>query len=620
MPRRASRSIVRAALVAGVLALAVWARWPALGVLPPGEDKALNARYLAALRAGEGLPERDPLMLAPDGRAIAHHLPLGMYRAMQAWTALTPASDADTDRLRFGALAALCFVAALSWLGFEAAAGWRGAFATALLSLAIPALTLRTSALWLRWEVLGSAALVAYCAASARALRRGTLGACIASAVLLPIAAWFWRPSLTLAGVALAYGWLRIAAGRLDAAGSRWLAATAAGTVAACVLPAWARHHVQLAGPIGVAALATAVLLVLRRSGVRASRSAWLISVAGAALASAVAARLQGGAFSDLGTLLFDQISGFLTGRLERDAVGRFYATVGEFQPATARFRGDWLGTLLRDDFGLLVVASGLAAALAARLDPRPRDFELQQELGAARGLVGWIALAYCVLTLLFVRSLVVAAPFVAAWAGSGVALVTRRQGWLRALALLLAGAAALHGLIALPRWRAEIGRPGPTLPPGIGAAVAQSTPDDAIVATSWNLGYELQLFANRRSLEDGLGEDPENRRRILEVWSPGAVEAPAVWSARLRSEGVTHVLVGPPIDIATSLLYAGYSKAPGIEVGGDRGFRIDARVPGAAALVQMVGGLDVPGFTRRWTRPSADGVQWSLYEVAPRN
>jgi hypothetical protein len=144
------------ALLAVALGLSLWARWPVFGLLSPGEDKALSARYLADLRAGKALPERDLLMLGPEGRAIGEHLPLGLYRAMQAWTVLTPASDADTDRLRFGALASLLFVAALLWLGFEVGGGWRGALWTGLLALAIPSLTLRTSAAWLRWEVLGA--------------------------------------------------------------------------------------------------------------------------------------------------------------------------------------------------------------------------------------------------------------------------------------------------------------------------------------------------------------------------------------------------------------------------------------------------------------------------------
>jgi hypothetical protein len=608
------RAVGPAALLAVVLALSVWARWPALGLLPPGEDKALNARYLAALRAGEPLPERDPLMAAPDGRVIADHLPLGLYRAMQAWVAVTPPSDADTDRLRFGAAATLLFVAALLWLGFESGAGWRGAVATGLFALAMPALTLRTSAPWLRWEVLGAAALVAYGAASARALRLGTRAPALAAAVALALAAWIWRPALTLALVALAFGWMRLALNRLELAEARWLAATALGSVAACVLPGWARHQGVLGGPIGVSALATLAALALRNASLAASARAGAALAASAALAGVAAAILGSGVYSDLGPLFFDQLRGFVTGSAERDAVGRLYATVTEFQPATVRFLGDPLAALARDDFGLLVVASGLAAALAVGRDPR-RHLE-DRPLDPARSLLAWIALVYAVLTLLFVRSLVVAAPFAAAWAGGAVALTRRRHGWPRTFALVLAAAAILHGVATLPAWRREVGRPGPTLPPGIGAAVAQSTPPGAVIASAWTLGYELQLFAGRASYTDGLLEDPENRRRILEDWSPGVLEPAAVFGARMRSARVTHVLVGPPIDAAVALLYLGYAKTPGAEVGIERGFRLDPSAPGAGALVQMIGGLDVPGFERRWTRTSDDGTRWSLYEV----
>src|SRR5690606_17485899 len=93
-PRRIAPLLAGAGLAA-VFALSLLARWPVHGGLPPGEDKALNARYLAALRAGEALPARDPMMIAPTGRVLAEHFPLGLYRVMKGWTALAPASDAE---------------------------------------------------------------------------------------------------------------------------------------------------------------------------------------------------------------------------------------------------------------------------------------------------------------------------------------------------------------------------------------------------------------------------------------------------------------------------------------------------------------------------------------------
>ena len=435
------------------------------------------------------------------------------------------------------------------------------------------------------------------------------------AAFSIALAAWLWRPSLTLALVALVFGWALLAFDRLDGRATRWLAATALGTLAGCTIPVWARHHAVLAGPVGVAALATLGALALRRTAIASQPRAGVGLAAVAGLAFVAAAGLNGGAYSDLGPLFLGQLRGLFVGSAERDAIGLLYSTVVEFQPATARFRGDPLAALMRDDFGLLVLASGIAAAFAASLGERPRDDEARR-LGLARSLIGWLALVYGMLTVLFVRSLVVAAPFVAAWAGGGIALVARREGRSRGLVLILAGGVILHGVVETPAWRKEIGRPGPTLPPGIGALLGQSTPESAVIASAWTLGYEVQLFAGRASFSDGMLEDAENRRRILDVWSPGVLESPEAWAARLRSAGATHVLVGPSIDAALALLSLGYTRAPGVEVDGSRGFRIDPLAPGAGAMVRLISGDEVPGFVRRWTRPSEDGTRWSLYEI----
>src|SRR5690606_28798190 len=220
-----------------------------------------------------------------------------------------------------------------------------------------------------------------------------------------------------------------------------------------------------------------------------------------------------------------------------------------------------------------LVVATGAAAALTARRGGAPREAD---GLRDARGFVGWIALAYAVLTLLFERSLVVAAPFVAAWAGGGVALAMRARGPPRAVALALAAAACLRGLAVLPAWREQVGLPAPILPAGIAAAVASATPPDAVVAAHWSIGYELPLYTGRASWTDGLLEDPENRRRILEVWAPGTFEPPETWSDQLRRAGATHVLIGPRVDVAVSLAYVGFTQAPGVVLRRDGSFHVD--------------------------------------------
>jgi hypothetical protein len=169
-----------------------------------------------------------------------------------------------------------------------------------------------------------------------------------------------------------------------------------------------------------------------------------------------------------------------------------------------------------------------------------------------------------------------------------------------------------------LPAWRAQVGQPGPILPAGIAAAVAKTTPATAVVAAHWPIGYELPLFAGRASWSDGLLEDAENRRRILEVWAPGSFEPPETWADQLRRAGATHVLIGPRADVAVSLTYVGFAQAPGIDVQDGGSFRVTPDAPGAGAMVQMAGGRDVAGFERMWSQQAGDGTRWSLYAIAP--
>ena len=77
-------------------------------------------------------------------------------------------------------------------------------------------------------------------------------------------------------------------------------------------------------------------------------------------------------------------------------------------------------------------------------------------------------------------------------------------------------------------------------------AFLASRTPADAIVLAPWERGYEIQTYAGRRTVLDGLLEDSLNQRRIVEV--AGAWLAPRTDSltALCRRTGAGFLLVPP--------------------------------------------------------------------------
>ena len=77
-------------------------------------------------------------------------------------------------------------------------------------------------------------------------------------------------------------------------------------------------------------------------------------------------------------------------------------------------------------------------------------------------------------------------------------------------------------------------------------AFLASETPPDAVVLAPWERGYEIQGYAGRRTVLDGLLEDPLNQRRIVEVARAWMAPRTDSLASLCRRMGADYLLVPP--------------------------------------------------------------------------
>jgi hypothetical protein len=77
-------------------------------------------------------------------------------------------------------------------------------------------------------------------------------------------------------------------------------------------------------------------------------------------------------------------------------------------------------------------------------------------------------------------------------------------------------------------------------------AFLARETPPDAVVLAPWERGYEIQGYAGRRTVLDGLLEDPLNQRRIVEVARAWMASRTDSLVALCERTGADYLLVPP--------------------------------------------------------------------------
>ena len=596
----------RRAWSAGLLALAVLVGL-ALRLAPLAggggdftSDQAFHLRMIREVAEHGRVPGLDPLSDAPLGRPVARLLPVGLYHAAAAFHAVLAVAglpSLQAAALGFTALAGALIALPVFLLALALFRDRRAAAVAAFAAVVLPAHLHRTFCWWLRYDALGTLLAIAHLAFLVRALaavtaRRAGLEAAIGG-LLLALAVACWRVPLVLPPLE--------AAALLLLALTRGLERPTAVAFAVC---------------LGVAALACAPVGYVHAQGLLLSR-AWLLPLAAAAAGltpwmhpgARTATRLATAAVALAGAWVLGGIAGgaaaygdvmqivparlaLLTGGHARvTPIAALLLNVEELGGAgPAELFGpahlSWLGAWCAGALALRWLAAGRPAP--ARLGVRP-----------APALFAFLCAALTLATLLFVRDKVLLAPLVAvvigglvSWAlgaetrpsaaavdrGSAgpAARSPRREGrrdarrgggtrrpaaWSRAArlvslaALLVCAAVTLYQSAGLALTRRS------RLDPGLAGALVwlrTHTPPGAVVLSAWQQGYEVQAYAGRASVMDGMIEAPRNQRRIVEFASAAMERGPDSLAALCRRQQAGWLLVPPSPQLLTVAIVAG--------------------------------------------------------------
>jgi hypothetical protein len=151
-----------------------------------------------------------------------------------------------------------------------------------------------------------------------------------------------------------------------------------------------------------------------------------------------------------------------------------------------------------------------------------------------------------------------------------------------------------------------------PALAPGVRDALEflrERTPADAIVMSPWEHGYELQAYARRASVTDGLIESAENQRRIVAFAEAAMAQSPDSLAALCRRYRAGWLLVPP-----STHLYgvAAVARSP-IAAKVLAGVPLKPAEADHALVQMMVFGREYAGLVKAFER---DGYR--IYRVAP--
>lgn len=629
MPRpSAGRAATVAALVAIVALGAALRLIPGWRGADPDlpSDPAFHLRMTRAVVERGRTPRVDPLAGAPSGREVERLLPTGLYPVAAGFHRLAAAldqRDLETHVRWFtalaGALIALPVYAATRALH----PGRAPALAAALVAVTLPAHLHRSVGHWFRYEALGTllltthvaAALAALAARSRRVARVAATGS--AAALLAALAVWrvaFMFPVLETAFV-LVFALLRPPGTALR----EWFTAQVAAVLLACLAFGYLREQSFALSTGGLLAMGLAAALwtpwLRREAAPRAARAG---AVAAVALAAAALGALAGRErqYAQVLEAARRKLSATLgVASAPPDPMTRLALSVEELQGGSP---GSLLGAGELSWLGVAFVAAPLAWWLARR----PRGGVAA--LAPAPALLAFLAAALTAVTLLFTRNKIVLAPLAAVVIGSLVAALTapapaapqaapRRRGAARpmgtlrpALLALLALAFVLTARDALTLALTRTSR----LEPGLAAALAwlaRETPPDATVLAPWQHGYEIQTYAGRRTLVDGLLEDPLTRGRIVAHARAWLEQRPDSLAALCARAGAGHLLVPPSTALYGIALLTDWPAAARVRAGlplrRDEADRVLVRM--------MVLGESPPPF-----EPAFESGGWRVYRL----
>jgi hypothetical protein len=535
------------------------------GLRDPGiefqSDAAFHARMVRAVLASGALPARDTRGGAPEGRDIGALVPPGLYHAGAAFHRLLPWGNVTGENGRraleislmaFEALAG-ALVAVPVWFATRALArDARGAACAALAIAVMPSSLDRTFGDSLRPDALGTLLIVTHLAFLLRALRRtGRVTDSLLAAFALAAALVVWRVALVIPALEAIFVLGRVAWRGVEAEVREAFLPTALIATLLCFpLRYLAVMRYALSFP-SLLVVAAALATLVPRLGPGRSRPPWRLAMLAGLIALAWVAAVVCAVPSPLAPILRLLAARASWPRSTPDPITMLMLGVEEpfalsplalFSPQQLSAAGVWFVA------APLVLLWGRGRAGIARAAPAPT-------------LLAFLALAFTAMTLLFPANAVVAAPVVAivlgwVWAsllrapaGSPSGAASRRASPKRrarfaiqlAFMACLSATAIAGSMLALSR-RSR-------LEPDFAAAlrfVREQLPGDARVASSWELGYDIESTGERATLVDGLFESPLDRRRVLEL--NAAFMAPGTDSlARLcRRLGADWVLVPP--------------------------------------------------------------------------
>jgi len=548
--------------------------------LPLVADAAYHLRLVEETLAAGELPAIDRLSTAPEGRRTVRELPVGLYVvAASAHRGLATLGFRDL-KWNLAFFIALCggLIAVPVWVGTRAVFENRAAASLAgLCSVFLPAHLARSYGYWLRYDALGTLLASTHVALAMATLRSPRpwrrRGLAVASAVLLVAAIWVWRVSFLVLAIELAYVVFRLVSrGACPALRELWVAVAVIGTAGLAPIEYLSQRGFLLSAPwILTIALAAAMCLPQLREGGRPGfRLTALVIVAG--LAWGLGRTHIPADYAGLGALIPTKLG-----------LARGHDPLATLMLEVEELAGGSPWTLAIGSQRLFVLGVWLLASpilfwwLAGR--PGPTHW---MAIGPAAALLATVIAGLAASTMLFERTSVLLAPFAAvALGGLGARLVDvpgatdrpapvptlrrkapapRNRGG-RRLRRRLAVGLAVSGIATALAGLAQAFSSGSLMPPEQAMAIEflrNHTPPQAIVLGFWDAGYDIQTYARRATVMDGLLESNENRGRIFAFDSAVMKPTPEALEALCRRRRAGWLLVPPLPYIYTAAAVAG--------------------------------------------------------------
>jgi len=589
------------------VALGTWLRMAVTWSDPDAaflNDSAFHWRMIAETVAQGGVPARDLVSEPPAGRDVRAYLPVGMYGAAALFHRALGGHDLRWNVLLFVALGG-GLIALPAYLGARALGSgpWTG-LAAAWLAVLMPAHLHRTYAYWLRYDALGTLLLSVHVAFALRALsgRRVWIESAV-SALALFLALACWRVALLLPLLEIAFVAVWMAVRGASPALRVWFTAQAAAVWLAGVTLGYLRADGFLSSPSALVLLFLALAIWIRFP------------------------RFPEGSISARGGIVLAAL--FLAGAVSRvfpheSVVGgemgvvpaRVLALLG-FRAATTPMIGlqlevqEMAATPLGGLFGPGVLSWSAIWFVAAPIllwlaGGRPGMRKLRQSSDVT-ALFGALCAGTLLATLLFERNKVLLGPLAAMALAVLVARwLAKPSGLHTALAIALGVCAAVTGYdateIAFSRTPNPDRDEWATL-----AWLGDHTPKDAVVLAPWELGYEIQSYAARAAVTDGLLESRENGARIEALARDAFLSSPDSLIALARRCGAAYLVV-PPSDHLYSLAWVAQVPFKDKLV---RGIPLELDEAQGVMTQMMVVGRSYPGLEKIFEQGS-----WRVYAV----